>query len=543
MPAHELRLPVEVSDEPLVGWRCWYVLPHEGLLRPIYKRGLVWKPRQAHEAVCPEDPHEVPADGCKCGVWAVCHPMLLNEVSWVFAPPDGVSVLPGVVVVGQVALWGKIVEHERGWRGGAAYPRHLYALTDDPMVAETLRERYGVPVEWGEDANQLRRLLPPSLELAKADDAPTLREVLLEVLHQGLAPEWLIALAERVVEGWKEITQPPAARRRAARQALQVAVGHPARRHQWFYAYTAHADARALAGHALAARRVLWVRLVEEQRRTAEELWDKLSPMLQRRDRLLEDLAGGVSRGPNRKGRPYPAHTLYQKHRELLKVEKEILALVPDVEALAAITIPTYREWCAVAQGVISPRTVELPSEEIRREWHREAMHRQQQLAEQERTLALQRHQLIRDREAFETEQAAVNSDLEEACAQLATERATLRADVIAAVERDRAELLQEVGELERRRRAALAMLPGPWPPSERPSTLASGKPPLGPHPLKAPLVAAGITQEQIARAAGVSRSAVCKLLAGRAASRRIVKAAERLLRQQGTGLMEASTR
>jgi len=45
--AEDSPLPVELSDEPLVGWRCWFVLPHELLLRPIYKRGLAWKPREA----------------------------------------------------------------------------------------------------------------------------------------------------------------------------------------------------------------------------------------------------------------------------------------------------------------------------------------------------------------------------------------------------------------------------------------------------------------------------------------------------------------
>ena len=92
------------SDEPLIGWRCWHVLPHEQLLRPIFKRGLVWKPRQALEALCPEKPHEVPADNCKCGVWTVCHPMLLDEVGWTAAPPTGISKLPGVMVVGEHAV-------------------------------------------------------------------------------------------------------------------------------------------------------------------------------------------------------------------------------------------------------------------------------------------------------------------------------------------------------------------------------------------------------------------------------------------------------
>jgi hypothetical protein len=200
----EAPLPVELSDEPLIGWRCWFVLPHEPLLRPILKRGLAWKPREAVEAICPEHLHEVPADDaekCRCGIWTVCHPMLLDEIGWTSTPPKGVAKLPGIMVVGEVSLWGKIVQHERGWRASMAYPRHLYVFTDDPMIAETLRERYGVPVEWGSDAERLRRLLPAE---AAEDEEPgaTLRETLLDVLHGGLYPKPLEALAVAMLDTW-----------------------------------------------------------------------------------------------------------------------------------------------------------------------------------------------------------------------------------------------------------------------------------------------------------------------------------------------------
>lgn len=169
--------PIEIRDEPLVGWRCWFVLPHELLLRPIYKRGLAWKPRQAFEAVCPEKIHEVPhddVDKCRCGIWTVREPKLLDETGWTTAPPKGVGGrLPGILIVGEIALWGKVVEHERGWRASMAYPRHLYAFTDDPMIAQTLRERYGVPVEWGADAEAIRELLPGSTHRGRSA-APTL---------------------------------------------------------------------------------------------------------------------------------------------------------------------------------------------------------------------------------------------------------------------------------------------------------------------------------------------------------------------------------
>jgi hypothetical protein len=250
MGAAEEALPVDVSDEPLIGWRCWYVLPHEALLRPIYKRGLVWKPRQAQEALCPEHPHEPPADDCKCGIWTVCHPMLLDEIGWTSAPPSGISRLPGVMVVGEVSLWGKIIQHERGWRAGFAYPRHLYVFTDDPMLPETLRERYGIPVEWGPDAERLRRLLPP---VAHTDDQPaadvSLRETLLDVLRTGLSPKILEELAAEAFDFWaKTWIHPPAERAAVRRVELAKATTTEERRCIRYNLAVDSADLRALEG-------------------------------------------------------------------------------------------------------------------------------------------------------------------------------------------------------------------------------------------------------------------------------------------------------
>src|SRR3989442_5464023 len=106
----------ERSDDPIVGWRCWFVMPHERVLRPIFKRGLAWTPRQAVQAICPEKAHVPPANGCKCGIWAVSSPKDLSEIEWVTDPPDGVDRVPGGLVVGQIAMWADVVEHERGWR-------------------------------------------------------------------------------------------------------------------------------------------------------------------------------------------------------------------------------------------------------------------------------------------------------------------------------------------------------------------------------------------------------------------------------------------
>ena len=45
--------------------------------------------------------------------------------------------------VGRVLLWGRVVEHERGYRAEAAYPAD--AVAPDPETAAALERRYGVP--------------------------------------------------------------------------------------------------------------------------------------------------------------------------------------------------------------------------------------------------------------------------------------------------------------------------------------------------------------------------------------------------------------
>jgi hypothetical protein len=512
-------LPVDVGDEPLIGWRCWHVLPHEGLLRPIYKRGLVWKPRETLEAICPEEPHEVPAEQCRCGVWTVCHPMLLDEVGWTKVAPQGVSTLPGVIVVGEVSLWGKIIQHERGWRASCAYPRHLYAFTEDAMLAETLRERYGVPVEWGADAERLRRMLPQ--QAPKDGAGPSLRETLLDVLRAGLCPKPLEELAANAVDAWSNLLEPPAERIEAARRGPRH--GHD-RRWPWpgWRSAVAAADARALEGDTTAARRALWVRLGRWQRHRCEVLHHKIERELKARDGLLEDLARGmIAKGQWRAGKPYARTTISSKRCLLKILDDQISGFATEIEALQAVPIPTYREWCAIARGSRRPLG---KVGEAERAWARRAMRREQELAALDRDLAIRRHQLDVATEALARDRAQLDAD-----------RKTLRESVVAGVQRDHAELLREVGDLEARRRAALAMLPGPWPPPDPQPIAAHPRPHavgVAYQSLAARLRDRGITHQRVAEEAGVGRSLVSHVLAGRAQSQNVVDAAERLLQR-----------
>jgi hypothetical protein len=519
----EQALPIDVGDEPLIGWRCWHVLPHEGLLRPIYKRGLVWKPRQTLEALCPEDPHEPPDEHCRCGVWTVCHPMLLDEVGWTKAPPIGTAPLPGIMVVGEVSLWGKIIQHERGWRASCAYPRHLYVFTEDAMLAETLRERYGVPVEWGADTERLRRILP---QKASKDDAPALRETLLDVLRAGLCPKPLEELAAKALDEWGDLRHTPEQRIEAARARLAKETGKERAESRWHLA-TAAADLRALEGDTTAGRRALWVRLARWQRNRSVELFEKkIERRLKERDGLLEDLARGtIAKGRRNAGHAYTPAAIARKRARLEDLDRDITtAIVPEIEALQAVPIPSYREWCAIAQGLAGgpSRRPLAKAGEAERAWVRRALQREQDLAALDRELALRRHQLNVDVEALARERA-----------QLHVDRKALRDSVVAGVQRDHAELLREVADLEARRRAALAMLPGPWPPPDPRPITARAQRSTAEGTIAARLHARGITQQRVAEAANVSRSLVSHVLAGRAQSRNVVEAAERLLSQQ----------
>jgi len=56
------------------------------------------------------------------------------------------SELPRQCIVGQVSLWGRVIEHERGYRGEIAYPYALLLSDAQRHLAASLARRYGVDV-------------------------------------------------------------------------------------------------------------------------------------------------------------------------------------------------------------------------------------------------------------------------------------------------------------------------------------------------------------------------------------------------------------
>jgi hypothetical protein len=166
-----LDLPLAFSAEALVGWRVWRIFhpvdravsarelalelleaERRGEPRPVeaafsprlfsLSRDGVWPPGRSFAGRCDVAGswHPRPPDpGCECGVWAFKSP---DDAVRVAREARGETAL----AVGRVALWGRAVEFERGWRTRFAYPVDAAVHGAGDVVAQSLADAYGVPV-------------------------------------------------------------------------------------------------------------------------------------------------------------------------------------------------------------------------------------------------------------------------------------------------------------------------------------------------------------------------------------------------------------
>lgn len=136
----EQRMPDYV--QVITAWRAWRVI-YSGSQWQLKALGaeFTWKPRESVQATCNAGfssaipSHPAPARDCNCGVWA------FKELDSLVAAIG--SAYGEIKVLGQVSLWGRVIETENGYRAEKAYPSELWLLDSS---LEELGLIYDVPV-------------------------------------------------------------------------------------------------------------------------------------------------------------------------------------------------------------------------------------------------------------------------------------------------------------------------------------------------------------------------------------------------------------
>lgn len=133
----DLRAPVPDLCEALVGYRVWQWDAERHRLLSLYN-SEIWEPYATKRGDCMQRGGRVPwvhaahcpHEECTCGIYAFAS--LHDLIRQRDRPED-------YLVLGQVFLWGRVIEHEKGWRAEYAYPRLLNS--------QVAADRYGVPYE------------------------------------------------------------------------------------------------------------------------------------------------------------------------------------------------------------------------------------------------------------------------------------------------------------------------------------------------------------------------------------------------------------
>ena len=112
-PPGELPL----SLEPIKGWRTWHLRRYGSRLRLVsITRPVVWPPLESMRSECASCRTKGPGVSCSCGLYAASTFEHLRASGLFF---------PTTSVVGVIAMWGRVVEHEMGARSRLAYPARM----------------------------------------------------------------------------------------------------------------------------------------------------------------------------------------------------------------------------------------------------------------------------------------------------------------------------------------------------------------------------------------------------------------------------------
>lgn len=133
-----LRVPDEIGS--MYGWRTWSVNRKTLQLQPLVVRDSSSWARSTTQAKCAfSTHHKAPAQHCKCGLYGAKRPMgAMNTGHY----PRGVLPSRPGLVLGQVRLWGRLIEYEDGYRAEHA---EVVSLVDDgTRLTRRVAARYNV---------------------------------------------------------------------------------------------------------------------------------------------------------------------------------------------------------------------------------------------------------------------------------------------------------------------------------------------------------------------------------------------------------------
>ena len=138
-----------ILREPIVGWRQWnFMYPH---FLANLRKDTIYVPREKIEARCEQEDHseqQAPHLTCTCGIYAYKEkPRLLGEIRITYGRPMAPPVSGLRLVYGEINLWGKVIEHEDGYRAQFGYPKRLWCTPAIEPLAGWIGYVYGVPCE------------------------------------------------------------------------------------------------------------------------------------------------------------------------------------------------------------------------------------------------------------------------------------------------------------------------------------------------------------------------------------------------------------
>jgi len=190
--------------EPIIGWRRWSVEMFGNELRS--NNGVRWTPYEKLTAECKKLPSFFdPTIGCKgvhctCGIYAYKTP---EEAKFGKNAPRNLGT-GSTDCWGEVYLWGRVIEHEKGWRAQYAYPKSFV----DSGIARQLATVYGCKViqdTWEPRAKNCKCLC--------LDDLGQMTQF----MPDGTTYTWCSRC------GWQEYTRPALPMQYAAMRSLNAA--------------------------------------------------------------------------------------------------------------------------------------------------------------------------------------------------------------------------------------------------------------------------------------------------------------------------------